>query len=58
MAFVKLMPELSWFAIFQVGSHQFKISPGDCIYTEKLKFADVNDKVVDRYGCIIIWKKL
>lgn len=33
------------FAIVQVGSHQFKISPGDCIYTEKLKFADVNDKL-------------
>ncbi|MCO5555465.1 hypothetical protein L7F22_009010 [Adiantum nelumboides] len=33
------------FAVVQVGSHQFKISPGDCIYTEKLKFADVNDKL-------------
>ncbi|KAI5070582.1 hypothetical protein GOP47_0014925 [Adiantum capillus-veneris] len=33
------------FAVIQVGSHQFKISPGDCIYTEKLKFADVNDKL-------------
>lgn len=33
------------FAIIQVGSHQFKISPGDCIYTEKLKYADVNDKL-------------
>ncbi|KAH7281831.1 hypothetical protein KP509_36G065300 [Ceratopteris richardii] len=33
------------FAVVQVGSHQFKISPGDCIYTEKLKYADVNDKL-------------
>lgn len=29
----------------QVGAHQFKVSPGDLIYTEKLKFCDINDKV-------------
>eukprot|EP00850_Spirogloea_muscicola_P013606 SM000093S24417 [mRNA] locus=s93:173417:174517:- [translate_table: standard] len=29
----------------QVGSHQFKVTPGDVIYAEKLKFACVNDRV-------------
>ena len=29
----------------QTGAHQFKVSPGDLIYTEKLKFCDINDKV-------------
>lgn len=34
------------FAVIQIGSHQFKVSNGDCIYTEKLKFCDVNDKLI------------
>ncbi|XP_065880029.1 large ribosomal subunit protein bL21m [Euphorbia lathyris] len=34
------------FAVVQVGSHQFKVSNGDCIFTERLKFCDVNDKVI------------
>ncbi|KAM1918012.1 hypothetical protein ACFX13_037545 [Malus domestica] len=34
------------FAVVQVGSHQFKVSNGDCIFTEKLKFCEVNDKLV------------
>ncbi|KAJ0743923.1 putative ribosomal protein L21 [Helianthus annuus] len=29
-----------------IGAHQFKVSNGDCIYTEKLKFCEVNDKVL------------
>lgn len=29
----------------QIGSHQFKVSNGDSIFTERLKFCDVNDKV-------------
>ena len=29
----------------QAGPHQFKVSPDDVIYTEKLKGVDVNDKV-------------
>ncbi|KAF8411148.1 hypothetical protein HHK36_003691 [Tetracentron sinense] len=33
------------FAVVQIGSHQFKVSNGDCIYTERLKFCEVNDKV-------------
>ncbi|KAI7742166.1 hypothetical protein M8C21_001625, partial [Ambrosia artemisiifolia] len=32
------------FAVIQIGAHQFKVSNGDCIYTEKLKFCQVNDK--------------
>ncbi|CAI5519774.1 unnamed protein product, partial [Closterium sp. Naga37s-1] len=28
-----------------VGSHQFKVTPGDAIYVEKLNFAHVNDVV-------------
>ncbi|KNA19736.1 hypothetical protein SOVF_058780, partial [Spinacia oleracea] len=32
------------FAVVQVGSHQFKVSNGDCIYVEKLKYCEVNDK--------------
>eukprot|EP00850_Spirogloea_muscicola_P020548 SM000219S06693 [mRNA] locus=s219:144912:146289:+ [translate_table: standard] len=28
-----------------VGSHQFKVTPGDVIYAEKLKFAGVNERV-------------
>lgn len=34
------------FAIIQIGSHQFKVSNGDCIYTERLKFCDVHDKLI------------
>eukprot|EP00271_Cylindrocystis_brebissonii_P001571 TRINITY_DN11840_c0_g1_i1.p1 TRINITY_DN11840_c0_g1~~TRINITY_DN11840_c0_g1_i1.p1 ORF type:complete len:288 (+),score=47.80 TRINITY_DN11840_c0_g1_i1:693-1556(+) len=35
----------SVFAVVQVGSHQFKVTPGDAIYVEKLLFAEVNDKL-------------
>jgi hypothetical protein len=31
--------------VTQIGSHQFKVSPNDLIYTEKLKYCDINDKV-------------
>lgn len=34
------------FAVVQVGSHQFKVSPNDLIYTEKLKYCDINDKLM------------
>ncbi|EXC18110.1 50S ribosomal protein L21 [Morus notabilis] len=34
------------FAVVQIGSHQFKASNGDCIFTEKLKFCEVNDKLL------------
>ncbi|KAK4439946.1 50S ribosomal protein L21, mitochondrial [Sesamum alatum] len=34
------------FAVVQIGSHQFKVSNGDCIYTERLKYCDVNDKLI------------
>ncbi|KAL7607275.1 hypothetical protein Lser_V15G16448 [Lactuca serriola] len=34
------------FAVIQIGSHQFKVSNGDCIYTEKLKFCEVHDKLI------------
>ncbi|XP_074268155.1 large ribosomal subunit protein bL21m [Silene latifolia] len=34
------------FAIVQVGSHQFKVSNGDVIYVEKLKYCEVNDKLI------------
>ncbi|KAI3456260.1 hypothetical protein Pfo_012923 [Paulownia fortunei] len=34
------------FAVVQIGSHQFKVSNGDSIYTERLKYCDVNDKLV------------
>eukprot|EP01018_Ginkgo_biloba_P010663 Gb_38840 [translate_table: standard] len=34
------------FSVVQIGSHQFKVSRGDCIYTEKLKYAAVNDKLM------------
>lgn len=33
------------FAVVQIGSHQFKVSNGDSIYTERLKYCDVNDKL-------------
>ncbi|KAF9620493.1 hypothetical protein IFM89_013110 [Coptis chinensis] len=35
-----------FFAVIQIGSHQFKVSNGDTIYTEKLKFCEVNDKLI------------
>ncbi|CAO2820049.1 unnamed protein product [Amaranthus hypochondriacus] len=34
------------FAVVQVGSHQFKVSNGDYIYVEKLKYCEVNDKLI------------
>ncbi|KAK3010241.1 hypothetical protein RJ639_010813 [Escallonia herrerae] len=34
------------FAVIQIGSHQFKVSNGDCVYTERLKFCEVNDKLI------------
>ncbi|KAJ0836578.1 putative ribosomal protein L21 [Helianthus annuus] len=34
------------FAVIQIGAHQFKVSNGDCIYAEKLKFCEVNDKII------------
>ncbi|XVE88046.1 hypothetical protein DITRI_Ditri19aG0037200 [Diplodiscus trichospermus] len=34
------------FAVVQIGSHQFKVSNGDCIFTERLKFCEVNDKLI------------
>nr|XP_043625065.1 50S ribosomal protein L21, mitochondrial [Erigeron canadensis] len=34
------------FAVIQIGAHQFKVSNGDCIYTEKLKFCEVHDKLI------------
>ncbi|KAK1375319.1 50S ribosomal protein L21, mitochondrial [Heracleum sosnowskyi] len=34
------------FAVIQIGSHQFKVSNGDCVYTEKLKFCEVHDKII------------
>ncbi|KAL0398588.1 UNVERIFIED_CONTAM: 50S ribosomal protein L21, mitochondrial [Sesamum radiatum] len=34
------------FAVVQIGSHQFKVSNGDSIYTERLKYCDVNDKLI------------
>ncbi|KAK9906962.1 hypothetical protein M0R45_002576 [Rubus argutus] len=34
------------FAVIQIGSHQFKVSNGDSIFTERLKFCEVNDKLI------------
>ncbi|KAG0456533.1 hypothetical protein HPP92_024321 [Vanilla planifolia] len=34
------------FAVVQVGSHQFKVSNGDSIFTERLKYCEVNDKLI------------
>ncbi|KAL9993167.1 putative ribosomal protein L21 [Helianthus debilis subsp. tardiflorus] len=34
------------FRLHLIGAHQFKVSNGDCIYTEKLKFCEVNDKII------------
>jgi ribosomal protein L21 len=33
------------YLFLQIGSHQFKVSNGDSIFAERLKFCDVNDKV-------------
>ncbi|KAK2419331.1 50S ribosomal protein L21, mitochondrial [Trifolium repens] len=34
------------FAVVQIGSHQFKVGNGDSIFTERLKFCEVNDKLI------------
>uniref|UniRef100_A0A803QDD0 Large ribosomal subunit protein bL21m n=1 Tax=Cannabis sativa TaxID=3483 RepID=A0A803QDD0_CANSA len=34
------------FAVVEIGSHQFKVSNGDCIFTERLKFCDINEKII------------
>ncbi|CAH9130949.1 unnamed protein product [Cuscuta epithymum] len=34
------------FAVVQIGSHQFKVSNGDSIFVERLKYCDVNDKLI------------
>ncbi|XP_010548496.1 PREDICTED: 50S ribosomal protein L21, mitochondrial [Tarenaya hassleriana] len=34
------------FAVVQIGSHQFKVSNGDSIFVERLKFCDVNEKLL------------
>ncbi|KAG1346695.1 50S ribosomal protein L21, mitochondrial [Cocos nucifera] len=34
------------FSVVQIGSHQFKVSNGDSIFTERLKFCEVNDKLI------------
>ncbi|XP_008793091.2 50S ribosomal protein L21, mitochondrial-like isoform X1 [Phoenix dactylifera] len=34
------------FAVVQIGSHQFKVSNGDSIFTERLKFCEVNGKLI------------
>ncbi|KAL0906677.1 hypothetical protein M5K25_025190 [Dendrobium thyrsiflorum] len=34
------------FAVVQIGSHQFKVSNGDSIFTERLKYCEVNDKLI------------
>ncbi|CAM8900337.1 unnamed protein product [Rhodiola kirilowii] len=34
------------FAVVQVGSHQFKVSNRDSIFVERLKFCEVNDKII------------
>lgn len=39
------VPPKPVFAVVEVGSHQFKVTPDDLIYTEKLGDAEVNDKL-------------
>ncbi|GLJ30045.1 hypothetical protein SUGI_0594110 [Cryptomeria japonica] len=39
-------PKLPIYAVVQVGAHQFKVSSGDRIVVEKLKYADVNQKIL------------
>ncbi|XP_047327258.1 50S ribosomal protein L21, mitochondrial [Impatiens glandulifera] len=34
------------YAVIQIGSHQFKVSNDDYIYVERLKFCEVNDKLI------------
>ncbi|XP_020577912.1 50S ribosomal protein L21, mitochondrial [Phalaenopsis equestris] len=34
------------FAVVQIGSHQFKVSNGDSIFAERLKYCEVNDKLI------------
>ncbi|XP_078438903.1 ribosomal protein L21 isoform X2 [Wolffia australiana] len=34
------------FAVVQIGSHQFKVCNGDSVFTERLKYCEVNDKLV------------
>ncbi|KAF3339731.1 50S ribosomal protein L21 [Carex littledalei] len=34
------------FAVVQIGSHQFKVSNGESIFTEKLKYCHINDKLI------------
>ncbi|KAL8032599.1 hypothetical protein ABFX02_13G106800 [Erythranthe guttata] len=34
------------FAVVQIGSHQFKVCNRDSIYVERLKYCDINDKLV------------
>ncbi|KAG8086385.1 hypothetical protein GUJ93_ZPchr0010g9034 [Zizania palustris] len=45
------------FAVVQIGSHQFKVSNGDSIFAERLKFCDVNDKVTVHFerNCLILF---
>ncbi|KAJ9681589.1 hypothetical protein PVL29_017815 [Vitis rotundifolia] len=40
------------FAAVQIGSHQFKVSNRDCIYTERLKLCEVSDKFFVRLPTI------
>lgn len=39
------VPRTDVFAVVQAGSHQFKVACDDLIYVEKLRGADVHDKV-------------
>eukprot|EP00897_Mesotaenium_endlicherianum_P003490 jgi/Mesen1/3169/ME000184S02241 len=39
------IPRKKVFAVVQLGSHQFKVTPGDVIYVEKLLHADINEKL-------------
>lgn len=34
------------YAVVQIGSHQFKVSNRDSVFTERLKFCEVNDKLI------------
>ena len=40
-----LVPRQPVFAIVELGPTQYKVSPDDLVYTEKLKGVDVNEKV-------------
>lgn len=39
-------PSKSVFAVVEVGSHQYKVTPDDLIYTEKLFDVEINDKIL------------